>query len=61
MMSLETLLLLRHCLTSQVLQVGAPDFKETADQVVRALVEVDDAIALVGQEAELLQIDSVEQ
>lgn len=44
-MTLGTLQLLRQMLGNQQLAVGAPDFAETAMQVVQAITELDDAIA----------------
>jgi hypothetical protein len=43
--TLETLLLLQRCLHGQQLTVGDPSFPETAAAVLRALEELDRAIA----------------
>lgn len=44
MISTESLYLLRHCLVSQQLSVGDPDFATIAQQAATALSEVDAAI-----------------
>lgn len=43
-MTLETLHLLRNMLAGVTLQVGAPDFLDTAKSTAKALVELDKAI-----------------
>ena len=50
-MTLETLQLLRQMLGSQQLAVGAPDFAETARQVIQAVAELDEAIAAFDAKA----------
>lgn len=49
-MTLETLQLLRQMLANQQLSVGAPDFAETARQVIQAISELDEAIAAAAPE-----------
>ncbi len=44
-MSLETLQLLRRCLTAQILNVGDPGFVAAAAAATVALAELDEAIA----------------
>ena len=44
-MTRETLLLLRHCLCAQQLVVGAEDFAEVAQATVKALAELEAALA----------------
>jgi hypothetical protein len=51
-MTLETLLLLQGFLRSSQLNVGDPDFMTTAPKVLRALSELDAAIAELREPAQ---------
>lgn len=44
-MTLETLLLLQRCLYAQQMNVGDPSFRDTAKSVLKAMEELDEAIA----------------
>lgn len=50
-LSLDTLLLLQRCLHAQQLSVGDPGFEESAPIVLRAKVELAEAIAAVDEDS----------